>query len=118
MYPDPKSLSFNHRTAGKVLICDYLTCFRKNISEILKISLFGNVLETTCLGYFNKVPAIWSEGVQAKIRSCAERAGMGAGIRLILEPEAAIIHAVNQDLSQLDVGDIVVDVTPEVELST
>jgi hypothetical protein len=43
---------------------------------------------------------------------------MGAGIKLILEPEAAIIHAVNQDLSQLDFGDIVVDVTPEVELST
>ena len=108
LYPDPKSLRVNQRTTGEVLISEYLTCLRKHISEILKISLCDNVLETTTLEYIISVPAIWSEAARAKTRSCAERAGMSAGLQLVLEPEAAIMHAVDQELSQMDVGDIVV----------
>lgn len=33
---------------------------------------------------------------------------MSAGLKLILEPEAAIMHSVDQELSKLEVGDVVV----------
>lgn len=76
--------------------------------EILKISLCENVLETTELEFIITVPAIWSEAAQDRTRSCAERAGMGTGLKLISEPEAAIMHAVDQELSHMEIGDIVV----------
>ena len=108
LFPDPKALRVDYHNNGERLSSDYLTCLRKHVTEILKISLCANVLETTEVDFIITVPAIWSEGAQAKTMSCAERAGMGASPKLILEPEAAIMHAVDQELSKLEVGDIVV----------
>jgi hypothetical protein len=45
---------------------------------------------------------------RGKTRSRAAKAGMSAGLKLVPEPEAAIMHAVDQELSQREVGDIVV----------
>jgi hypothetical protein len=108
LFPDPKALRVDHRNNGERLTSNYLTCLRKNVTELLKISLCANVLETTAVEFIITVPAIWSEAAQAKTMSCAERAGMGVGPKLILEPEAAIMHAVDQEPSKLEVGDIVV----------
>jgi hypothetical protein len=73
--------------------------------EIIKESLCDNVLEATALHYILIVPAIWSETANQKTMLCGERAGMGAGLRLISEPEAPIMHASDQELSELEVGD-------------
>jgi hypothetical protein len=108
LFLDPKALHIDHRNNGERLNSDYLTCLRKHVTEILKISLCANVLETTAVEFIITVPAIWSEAAQAKTMSCAKRAGMDAGLKLILEPEVAIMHAVDQELSQLKVSDIVV----------
>jgi molecular chaperone DnaK (HSP70) len=108
MYPDPKALRANNWKTGEVLITDYLTCLRKHTFEILEITLYDNVLETSDVEFIITVAAIWSEAAQERTRSCAERAGLGAGLRLIMEPEAAIVHAMDQELSKLDIGDITV----------
>lgn len=108
MYPDPRALQVNQWITGETLISDYLTCLRKHISEVLKSSLCDNVLETATLEFIITVPAIWSEAAQERTRSCAERAGMSAGLRLVPEPEAAIMHALDQELSKLAIGDVVV----------
>lgn len=108
LFPDPKALSVNHKTTSEVLISDYLTCLREHISDILKDHQCDNVLETTAIEYVITVPAIWSEAAQQRTRSCAERAGITGDVRLVLEPEAAILHAVDQELSELAVGEIVV----------
>jgi molecular chaperone DnaK (HSP70) len=108
LFPDPKALRIDHRNNGERLNSDYLTCLRKHVTDILKISLCANVLETTAVEFIITVPAIWSEAAQAKTMSCAKRASMDAGLKLILEPEAAIMHAVDQELSPLKVSDIVV----------
>jgi Hsp70 protein len=108
LFPDPKALPVDHRNNGGRLNSDYLTCLRKHVTEILKISLCAHVLETTAIEFIITVPAIWSEAAQAKVLSCAERAGMGGGTKLIREPEAAIMYAMDQELSKVEVGDIVV----------
>lgn len=108
MYPDPKALRPDRKLTAEKLNTDYLTCLRKHISRILQIKLCDTVLETTPLSFILTVPAIWSEAAQEKTRSCAERAGMGSAVRLVLEPEAAIVRAVDQELSKLVVGDVVV----------
>ncbi len=107
-YPDPRALQVNHRVTGEFLVTDYLKCLRKHSLEILKEGLCDNVLETTLVEFIITVPAIWSEAAKQKTRLSAERAGMGAAVKLISEPEAAIIYALDQELSKLEIGDIVV----------
>ena len=52
------------------------------------------------------MPAVWSDSAQAKTRACAERAGMGKGLQIISEPEAAAIYALHaMDPHSIQVGD-------------
>ena len=52
------------------------------------------------------MPAVWSDLAQAKTRACAEGAGMGKGLQIISEPEAAAIYALHaMDPHSIQVGD-------------
>ncbi|KAI0380714.1 hypothetical protein F5Y04DRAFT_289384 [Hypomontagnella monticulosa] len=56
--------------------------------------------------YVITVPAMWPEGAQAATRRCAQSAGMGDDIRIISEPEAAGIYALDKMRAiGLEVGD-------------
>lgn len=74
---------------------DYLTALRKHVEEVLRYKISATALSKTPIQYVLTVPAVWSEGAQAKTRACAEKAGMGHGaaLELISEPEAAALFA-------------------------
>lgn len=50
--------------------------------------------ESLTVGYVIKPPAIWSDLAKSLTRWCAERAGMGQNVRIITEPETAMIDVV------------------------
>ena len=107
-YPDPKALpqSYNDDPDTIKLATDYLTQLYKHTETILRRKLGDSVIDTTPIRYTITVPAIWSDAAKAKTRQCAQAAGMGTDIRIISEPEAAIIYALDSmDPHNLKVGD-------------
>ena len=44
--------------------------------------------------YVITVPAIWSDKAKDLTKFCAQRAGMGDNVKIISEPEAAMVHAI------------------------
>lgn len=102
---------------------DYMTALRKHAEQILRYKLPQSALISTPIEYIvcsAQVPlgfrlskqitvtAVWSDMAQAKTRSCAEAAGMGAGaaLHIISEPEAAALYALDaMDPHNLQVGD-------------
>jgi molecular chaperone DnaK (HSP70) len=72
----------------------------------LKHKLPQSVFRNFSIEYIITVPALWSDTAQAKTRSCAEKAGMGKGLQIISEPEAAAIYALHvMDPHSIKVGD-------------
>ena len=107
-YPDPRALpSVRDGTLGAVtLATDYLTCLRDHAVEILKLKLGSGVVNTTPLRFIITVPAIWDDAAKSRTQECAVTAGMGNDIRIVTEPEAAVVHALDiMDLHNLEVGD-------------
>lgn len=90
------------------LVVDYLTAMKHNFDEFVQgqrlVALGGVPVQ-----YIITVPAIWSESAKNLTRACAVAAGMGrniSDIRLIKEPEAAGIYALdNMRNLGLAVGD-------------
>jgi len=88
------------------LCTDYLTALRAHTEQVLKHKLPQSVLRSTPIEYIITVPAVWSDAAQAKTRQCAENAGMGKGLQIISEPEAAAIYALHaMDPHSIKIGD-------------
>lgn len=105
-YPDEHALPPSYSTTPEKLCADYLTAIRVHTEQVLKHKLPQSVLRSTPIEYIITVPAVWSDMAQAKTRSCAMQAGMGQGLQIISEPEAAAIYALHaMDPHSIKVGD-------------
>lgn len=73
---------------------DYLTALRKHAESTLE----KKIMIETPKEYIITVPAVWSDTAMAKTFSCAKKAGLGNGdiLKIISEPEAAGIYALDQ----------------------
>ncbi|KPI43092.1 uncharacterized protein AB675_2163 [Cyphellophora attinorum] len=94
-YPDPRALSPSSTHSATSLTTDFLACIRKHVSDVLKVKLGQDVLEITPLGFIITVPAIYDDAAKARTAACARQAGMGDDVRIITEPEAAIIYTLD-----------------------
>lgn len=106
--PDLQALPPAYNVSGEKLVTDYLTALRKHAEQVLRYYLPRSALQSTPIEYIITVPAVWSDAAQCKTRMCAERAGMGLApdIRIISEPEAAAIYALDaMDPHNLQIGD-------------
>lgn len=105
-FPDQHALPPSYSTSAEKLCTDYLTALRIHTEQVLKHKLPQSVLRSTPIEYIITVPAVWSDLAQAKTRSCASSAGMGKGLQIISEPEAAAIYALHaMDPHSIRVGD-------------
>ena len=88
------------------LVTDYLSQLRNHTEKILRLKLGDSVVDTTPTSWTITVPAVWSDGAKAKTQRCALAAGTGSSIRIISEPEAAVVYALDaMDPHNLEVGD-------------
>ncbi|KIV84785.1 hypothetical protein PV11_00543 [Exophiala sideris] len=107
-YPDRKALppAYDMTRSPGALATTYLTCLRNHIMSILQLKLGDGVINTTPIRFTITVPAIWDDAAKARTQHCAKAAGMGRDIRIISEPEAAVVYALDaMDPHNLQPGD-------------
>ena len=94
-YPDPRALppAYDLEVSPARLRTEYLICLREHTLRVLKSQLGQGVLDTTPLRFVITVPAIWNEAAKAQTLQCAVDASLGSDIRIVSEPEAAVVHA-------------------------
>lgn len=104
-YPNSTAYPRLGEKDSEKLVVDYLSslkeCAEWNLSET-----WGNqIVQETPLEYIITVPAIWTDKAQFKMRSCAEKAGMGRRdtIQIVSEPEAAGMYAL-ESMPNLGLG--------------
>jgi molecular chaperone DnaK (HSP70) len=94
------------------IVIQYLKALREHSQYILEQQfprLLKLLRKRVDREYIITIPAVWTDAAKDKTRSCAERAGLGAGdsLHVITEPEAAalyqLVHAV--PALNLEVGD-------------
>jgi len=74
-------------------IADYLSAVHAHAQDAL-IKRFGeHMMSSTPIEVVLTVPAIWSDAAKDATFRVAQRAGMGTNLRMISEPEAAAIYA-------------------------
>ncbi|KIW19845.1 hypothetical protein PV08_00420 [Exophiala spinifera] len=107
-YPSAKALppaSDPHHSPVE-LATTYLICIRRHVEKLLTLKLGKGVIDTTPICYTITVPAIWDDAAKARTQQCAKNAGMGDEVRIISEPDAAIIYAIDtMDPHKFQVGD-------------
>ncbi|KAL1847288.1 hypothetical protein Plec18170_008635 [Paecilomyces lecythidis] len=92
------------------LVTNYLHCIHDHLMRVLE-SKIGAAFGAMTWEYVVTVPAIWTDAAKAKTNSCAQKAGLGkiSSTRMISEPEAAAIHALQSSNPRaLSVGDAIV----------
>ena len=107
-YPSATALSRVDDESCERLVVEYLTALRTHVEKVLEDTLPDSIFKSTPTEYIITVPAVWSHKAESKTRSCAAKAGMGREdrIRIISEPEAAAIYALNaMDPNGLHIGD-------------
>ena len=105
-YPDPKALPPDYIHDPVKLSIDYLTCLREHTINVLKLKLGRAFLDTIPVEFIITVPAIWSDAGKARTSACAASAGMGENVRIISEPEAAVVYTLDSmDPHNLKAGD-------------
>lgn len=105
-YPDPHALPPSYNKSPADLSVDFLGALKVHTEAILKAKLGVGVMSNTLVEYIITVPAIWSDAAQNRTRVCARRAGMGENVRIISEPEAAVIYTIDaMSPRTLEVGD-------------
>lgn len=107
-YPDPKALppAYGSANSPANLATKYLSCLREHTLHILKLRLGEGVVNSTPFRFIITVPAIWDDAAKARTQKCGIDAGMGDGIRIISEPEAAVVFALSSmDHHNLSPGD-------------
>ncbi|KOC14413.1 hypothetical protein AFLA70_335g001231 [Aspergillus flavus AF70] len=109
-YHDCRRIPEPYHSSCESVATDYLRCLYKHIIESLK-SKIGSSFDSMSLEFILTVPAMWPDKAKMTTLHCAEKAGFGGNgtIRLISEPEAAAMHALNvSNPHGLEVGDTVV----------
>lgn len=105
-YPDPHALPPSYNRSPADLSVDFLKALKLHTEAILKTKLGVGVMSTTAVEYIITVPAIWSDAAQHLTQTCAKQAGMGQNVRIISEPEAAVIYTLDaMSPHSLKVGD-------------
>lgn len=107
-YPDPKALppSYDGAVGAVKLSTEFLSCLREHAVNVLRLKVGNGVVESTPIRFIVTVPAIWDDAAKARTLQCAVEAGMGNDVRIISEPEAAVVHALDaMDPHNLVVGD-------------
>lgn len=107
-YPDINAAPPDYNHNPEKMVTDYLTALRNHAELILRWKIPESALTSTPIEFVITTPAVWSDLAQAKTRSCAQKAGMGAGAKLhiISEPEAAAMYALDaMDPHNIKVGD-------------
>lgn len=96
-YPSDKALPavYSPHHSPVELATTYLICLRKHVLKILTLKLGSGVIDTTPIRFTITVPAIWDDAAKARTQQCAKNAGMGEEIRIISEPEAAVVYALD-----------------------
>ncbi|PIG87213.1 hypothetical protein AARAC_004202, partial [Aspergillus arachidicola] len=109
-YHDCRRIPEPYHSSCESVATDYLRCLHKHIIESLK-SKIGSSFDSMSLEFILTVPAMWPDKARMTTLHCAEIAGFGGNgtIRLISEPEAAAMHALNvSNPHGSEVGDTVV----------
>jgi len=95
-FQDPASLPLTTRFSATKLSVDFMKELRKWLELDIEKNLGTGMLESMPIQYIITVPAIWSESAKSLTRWCAEKAGMGSNLKVITEPEAAMVHALQK----------------------
>ncbi|KAE8372050.1 hypothetical protein BDV26DRAFT_286274 [Aspergillus bertholletiae] len=109
-YHDRRRVPEPYHSSNEDVATDYLRCLYKHIIESLK-SKIGSSFDGMSLEFVLNVPAMWPDKAKMTTLRYTEHAGFGENgtIRLISEPEAAAMHALNvANPHGLNVGDTVV----------
>ncbi|KAI4218635.1 MAG: hypothetical protein LQ349_008631, partial [Xanthoria aureola] len=110
-FPDDRAAPSRYDRNAESIVQDYLTALREHFEAVLHNSIPASVATTIPIEYIVTVPAVWSAAAKAKTRACAEKAGMGEGstLKIVSEPEAAAVYAL-QHMSVYDLvkGDVFV----------
>ena len=109
-YKDRLRLEIPHHATPESLIADYLRAIVGHFKIELQRQV-GPAYHSMAFTYIITVPAIWSERAKVKTLECAEKAGLGpqSEIRMVSEPEAAAIHALQPSHPHgLKAGDTIV----------
>lgn len=95
-YPSMTALDPVRGEDAEKLVVDFLSSLKKRVDESFED--FDVLVRELPREYVITVPAIWNVMEQNKTRICAERAGLGSGsrLRLVSEPEAAAIYALER----------------------
>lgn len=105
-YPSTTGLPPVNVEDAEKLTVDYLSSLNECVDEQLKS--LDPIIARLPREYIVTVPAIWDHKEQDRSRRCAEKAGLGEGsrLRIISEPEAAAIYALDRmSTIGLKVGD-------------
>lgn len=107
---DRRKIPPPYHASSEELVTNYLSCMHKHVMKVLE-SKIGVAFSTMTWEYVVTVRAVWSDAAKAKTQACAEKAGLGkiSRTRIISEPEAAAIHALQSSNPRtLKVGDTIV----------
>lgn len=93
-YKDRLRMEIPHHATPESLISDYLRAIVDHFKADLERQV-GPAFHSMTFTYIITVPAIWSERAKVKTLECAEKSGLGSQseLRIVSEPEAAAIHA-------------------------
>ncbi|KAF2228275.1 putative hsp70 family protein [Elsinoe ampelina] len=104
-FVDRATLEEQLKKIGKTPVqvaADYLTEMMEQIQKALLNRYGAKLMATTKTEYVLTVPAMWSDAAKDATMTAAKTAGIGAGVQMISEPEAAAIYA----LSKLPPGQV------------
>lgn len=109
-YKDSRRAPPPYHASEEDVVTDYLRSLRDHMVKVLE-SKIGRAFKRMALDFVITVPAMWPESAKAATFACAEEAGLGKAsqLRIISEPEAAAIHALQESNPHgLEVGDTIV----------
>ncbi|KAK5939827.1 hypothetical protein PMZ80_008209 [Knufia obscura] len=93
-FKDPTSLPLAERFTATKLSIDFLRELRNWLEVDVDKVMGAGTFESIPIEWVVTVPAIWSDQAKGTTRWCAEKAGMGDNVKIITEPEAAMVHAI------------------------
>ena len=105
-YPDDKALPPAYDSGPEMFVTEFLSQLYKHALKVLEHKVGRGVITSTPIACIVTVPPFWSEVGKDRTRRCAIAAGLGENVRMITEPEAAAIHALDMmDPHGLQKGD-------------
>lgn len=104
-YPDKLQKSPGLNKKAKEMTTDFFKKLHEHIQVYLERKYGQGLLRSTPIQYILTVPAVWSASAKEVTKACAKAAGFGDRVESIIEPEAAVTHAVTVLPGELNIGD-------------